>query len=200
MGILIFVVSVAVISSLIISLSAKECYDEWEKNASDKLNEYTVYDSGYEEMLIQINTEKEDYKKIESLYHSGNIIILSFGSIGIVTLFFVVKMTINERIREIGILYSIGMSMKYIFMTLLWEFTVFISCVIFTGFITAIFSVKILLRTDFIPDVINKYTASSAGVLAGVIAVTFVLILVILLMLQYKFAVTSPVRMIGDRK
>ena len=116
-GIILFATGVTVLSTLTISVTAKHYVD----NAAPQLNHL-----GFEVF-------NEEAARLLDIYYFSNTLTLICSFLGIVTLLFISTLHISERIRDIGILYALGVSKRRIFAGLALEMLIFI----FTALIIA---------------------------------------------------------------
>lgn len=120
-GIILFVTAVTVLSTLTVSVTAKHCAD----NAAPQFNHL-----GFEVF-------NEEAARLLEIYYFSNTLTLICSFLGIVTLLFISTLHISERIRDIGILYALGISKRRIFAGLALETLIFIFAVLIVAAVCA---------------------------------------------------------------
>ena len=120
-GIILFVTAAAVLSTLTISLTSQHYVD----NIEPQYNKL-----GFEMF-------NEEAAAVREIYYMSNLLTLIFGLLGAVTLLFISTLHISERIRDIGILYALGVSKRRIFAGLALETLIFIFAVLIIAAVCA---------------------------------------------------------------
>ncbi len=182
LGIIVFAVTAAVIGSLLLSEAANDFISEHK-------TEIDSYDFEY---------YNDKIKPIESIFFFSNILIISFAFLGVITLVFITMLLLNDRIYEVGILYSIGMNKVYIYFSLLFETAVFLLMVISAGIITAAITLYIFFSSGAVAD-LRIYMALDYKSFLLVISISSVLILIPSLLTLVKVVNSSPLTLLKNK-
>jgi ABC-type antimicrobial peptide transport system permease subunit len=182
LGFIVFAVSAVVIGSFLLSGAANDF-------VSEHKTEIDSYDTGYYAAEI---------KPVESIFFFSNIIIISFGFLGVITLVFITMLLFNDRIYEVGILYSIGMNKIYIYFSLLFETVVFLLVVIIAGILTAAGTLYVFFSSGIIAD-LRAYMVLDYKSFIIVICASSVLILIPSFMLLAKIVKSSPLTLLKNK-
>ncbi len=145
----------------------------------------------------------EQNDRVRSLGQSATLIQFAVMFVGAVAVFYVSSIIINERLFDVGIYYSIGLSRGQIFASLFIELFALCGSITAVGFfagrIGAVLYLKSQIKAQLLPEGILGYMGSGiSGVLC--VAASVCIILLPLLILAVKLMKTNPTGFLRDRK
>lgn len=185
LGVILYTVTAVVIGSLLLSTAARQFY----QSESARIGDIALADDETREYFFS------EVKSIEGLSVFGNIMILAFSFLGVITLVFVTMLLQNERIYEAGILYALGMNRIYIYFSMLFETVVFILSMVLLGLLTASGVLYLLFALTVLPD-LRVFINARGGFVIGIFSMSFVLTVIPSLMLLVRVSTSSPVKLL----
>ena len=165
---------------------------------SDQVNT-VIYEYTDEQAMLH----KEQSDRVRNLGESASLIQFSVMLVGAIAVLYVSSLMIRERMFDVGILYSVGLSKGQIFVSLFVElFTLCggtLSVGIITGRILAVLYLKRQILQQILPAELLQFMGNGSVELLCLTAAVGILLMPIL-QLTVKLMHTDPCGFLRDRK
>ena len=165
---------------------------------SDQMNTIPI---NYTDEEAILRYEQDD--RARNLGESASLIQFGVMLIGAIAVLFVSSIMIGERMFDVGILYSVGLSRRQIFFSLFIELAVLCGGVLVIGLnlgrLVAIMYLRNQISQQFLPEGIMQYMNSGISELLCIIVSLFILMLPIM-RLAAKLLKTDPNGFLRERK
>lgn len=165
---------------------------------SDQMNTILI---NYTDEEAILRYEQDD--RARNLGESASLIQFGVMLIGAIAVLFVSSLMIGERMFDVGILYSVGLSRRQIFFSLFIELAVLGGGVLVIGLnlgrLVAIMYLRNQITQQFLPEEIMQYMNSGISELLCIIVSLFILMLPIM-RLAVKLLKTDPNGFLRERK
>ena len=186
-GIVVFIVSSVVIGALMISIGSGKFIKALENDPK-----YIVYFNGAGVINIDMQDEYNRlFKLADSINVTSNILIIAFSLIGTITIVFITLLLQNERICEIGILYTLGMNKTYIFLSMFFETAIFVLAIILLGIFGAASALYVIISYA-VPHELSGYIIFGTDFYINILITTIALIMIPSGILFFKLSNSSP--------